>query len=230
MRSNLITHPINLLISIIYIVGITNALNLIDGLDGLAGGVSIIIASSFLGLGILSGSENEFIYLLVILLGALFSFLYYNKHPAKTFLGDTGSLFIGWVFAISSITFANKTSFSLSILLPVMALGLPIFDVLFVMIKRFFKRHQYNDSIIKRFKRIGKADNIHLHHLILSAGVTRYKTLIIIYFITVITCLITLLSWFKRDVINFYYSVILILLIIFIVRLFAEWKGKINNE
>ena len=221
---------INLFISIVYIVGITNAINLIDGLDGLAGGVSIIISGAFLGLGILAGAQIGFIYLLVILLGALFSFLYYNLYRTQTFLGDTGSLFLGWIFAISSIVFSLKATFSLSILLPIMALGLPMFDVLLVMVKRFFMRHKYNTSVLKRFKTIIEPDNNHLHHLILSTGITKYKTVVIMYILTVITCIITIIAWFNRGSLNFYLSIILILFIVFLVRFLAEWRIKKNIE
>ena len=102
-----------------YIISILNAINLIDGLDGLAGGVSVIITMTFIGLSILSGMKILEIYPLIILVGSLLGFLLHNKPPAKTFLGDTGSLFLGWFFAIYSLIYAQKTTFSLSISIPV---------------------------------------------------------------------------------------------------------------
>ena len=94
----------------------------------------------------------------------LTAFIFYNKPPAKTFLGDSGSLFIGWLFAMISLTYATKTAFSLSILIPIMALGMPSFDVIFVMLKRFNSRHNY--KMKDRIKSIFVPDNNHLHHLI----------------------------------------------------------------
>ena len=95
---------------IFYIISILNAINLIDGLDGLAGGVSIIITSTFIGLFILSEGSLTNLFPMYILLGSLGGFMIYNKPPAKTFLGDTGSLFIGWFFALSSLLYAPAKS------------------------------------------------------------------------------------------------------------------------
>ena len=103
---------------------------------------------TFIGLSILSGMKILEIYPLIILVGSLLGFLLHNKPPAKTFLGDTGSLFLGWFFAIYSLIYAQKTTFSLSILIPIMVLGLPAFDVVFVMLKRFNNRHNYKLKFI----------------------------------------------------------------------------------
>ena len=212
------------ILSILYIISILNAINLIDGLDGLAGGVSIIITITFIGLSLLSGSIIYEIYPLIILVGCLFGFMIHNKPPASTFLGDTGSLFLGWFFAIYSLVYAQKTSFSLSILIPIMILGLPAFDVIFVMLKRFSNRHNY--KIKDRLYSVFKADNNHLHHIIVSSGISNKKTLIILYTLNVIISIIALFSYFKRDNIDLIYSTIFILIIIFIVRFMFSLKMK----
>ena len=214
----------NSILSIFYIVSILNAINLIDGLDGLAGGVSIIITIFFITLSLLSGLEINDIYVLFILLGSLIAFIFYNKPPAKTFLGDSGSLFIGWVFGVISLMYAQKTSFSLSILLPIMALGLPSFDVIFVMLKRFNDRHGYHFK--DRIKSIFSPDNNHLHHLIVSSGFSKNMALILLYVITIITNLIALYSYMQN--VNFIFGTIVILILIFIVRYTFLWK--INNR
>tara|TARA_B110000196_G_C20974550_1_gene580383 strand:- start:80 stop:883 length:804 start_codon:yes stop_codon:yes gene_type:complete len=212
----------NSLLTIFYIVSILNAINLIDGLDALAGGVSIIIIITFIVLCLLSGIAINELYILFILLGSLAAFLVYNKPPAKTFLGDSGSLFIGWLFAIISLSYAQKTAFSLSILIPIMALGIPSFDVIFVMLKRFSDKHNY--KVKDRFKSILIPDNNHLHHLIVLSGVSKRKAILLLYFLTFLTSMIALYSYLKN--INLSYGIIFILLLIFIVRYLFLWKIK----
>ena len=219
---------LNSFLSIFYIVSILNAINLIDGLDGLAGGVTIIISIFFILLSLLSGIQIVEMYVLFVLTGSLFAFMIYNKPPAKTFLGDTGSLFIGWVLGIVSLFYAQKTSLSLSILLPIMALGLPSFDVIFVMIKRFNNKH--NNVMKDRFKSIVSPDNNHLHHLILNAGYSKKTSIIFLYILTIITNLIAIYSYLKG--VNFIYGIIIILVMIFCIRFIFLWKinqkGKIK--
>ena len=211
-------------LSVFYIISILNAINLIDGLDGLAGGVSVIITMTFIGLSILSGMKILEIYPLIILVGSLLGFLLHNKPPAKTFLGDTGSLFLGWFFAIYSLIYAQKTTFSLSILIPIMVLGLPAFDVVFVMLKRFNNRHNYKlkDKIYSIFK----PDNNHLHHILVSSGISKQRTLIILYLLSTMISAIALFSYFKRENIHLLYSVIFILFIIFIIRFLFSMRTK----
>tara|TARA_B110000263_G_scaffold224364_1_gene214721 strand:- start:235 stop:846 length:612 start_codon:yes stop_codon:yes gene_type:complete len=200
-------------------------MNLIDGLDALAGGISIIITISFIFLSLLSGLAIEDIYILFILLGSLTGFIIYNKPPAKTFLGDSGSLFIGWIFSIISLMYAQKTSFSLSILIPIMSLGLPAFDVIFVMLKRFNNKHDYNLKV--RFKNIFTPDNNHLHHLIISSGVSKKKTIFLLYFLAIITNCIAIYSYMKS--VNLVYGIIIILLMIFTIRYLFLWLIKNRN-
>ena len=218
----------NSIMCVFYIISILNAINLIDGLDGLAGGVSIIITTTFVGLSILSGGYLTDLFPMYILLGSLVGFMYYNKPPARTFLGDTGSLFIGWFFALSSLLYAQKTNLSLSILLPIMVLGLPAFDVIFVMLRRFSSRHNY--KIKERLKFVFQPDNSHLHHMIMSAGFSKNKTLVFLYLITAFTSCMALVAFFKRDTINLMYSVIFILFIIFIVRFLFTWRKNRSNK
>ena len=224
---------INFILNILFIIGITNAFNLTDGLDGLAGGISLIICITLIILYVLSGNDFFQIAILIVLAGSLTAFLFFNKSPAKTFLGDTGSLFLGWYFALNSIYFAQKTALSLSILLPFMIMGLPAFDVLFVMASRFIKRHNYNIPFSSRFKRVFHPDNTHLHHLFIRGGVSKFKTVVSLYLITMITCLICLFSWINRDNVNFIYGFIFISLLLFFIRSYIEFriknKKKINK-
>tara|TARA_B110000438_G_scaffold302047_1_gene358577 strand:+ start:1083 stop:2165 length:1083 start_codon:yes stop_codon:yes gene_type:complete len=218
------------IVNIFFIVGITNAFNLLDGLDGLAGGVSLIICITLSVLSYLSGQSIHQLGILILLSGCLVSFLFFNKTPAKTFLGDTGSLFLGWIFSISSVYFFEKTTLSLSILLPLMILGLPTFDVIFVMLSRFTRRHRYNLSFINRFKYIFKPDNTHLHHLLLRGGLSKFNTVIFLYIITLLSCLICLIFWFNREEVNLLYGLIFILLLIFSLRFYHELKIKSRKK
>ena len=218
----------NSILSIFYLVSILNAMNLLDGLDGLAGGVSIIITMTFLVLSLLSGLLLAELNILFVLLGSLTAFLLFNKPPAKTFLGDTGSLFIGWLFGIISLIYAQKTSFSLSILLPMMALGLPSFDVIFVMLKRFNNKHNYR--LKDKLKSIFNPDNNHLHHLMISSGISKRMAIVLLYVLTIITNFIALVSYMQN--VNLVYGIVIVLLLIFIVRYIFLWKisrkGKIK--
>lgn len=214
----------NSFLSILYIVSILNAINLIDGLDGLAGGISIIISVTFLILSILSGVYIYELYLLVILIGSLFGFMLLNKPPAKTFLGDTGSLFLGWIFAINSLLYSQISSFSLSILIPIMVLGVPAFDVIFVMFKRFSNRHNYNFR--SRFSNMFKPDNNHLHHMLLSSGISKIQAVLFLYFLTFIACTIALVVFFNNENTNLIYGIIFILFEVFIVRFILAVKNK----
>ena len=214
------------IINVLFIVGIVNAFNLIDGLDGLAGGVSLIICFTLSVLYYLSGNEFYALFYFILISGCLSSFLIYNISPAKTFLGDTGSLFLGWVFAVSSVYYFDKVTISLSILLPFIILGLPAFDVIFVMLSRFTKRHNYNIPISNRIKLMFKPDNTHLHHLFIRGGMSKFKTVVILYFITCICCFTCLILWFNKEQVNFFYGIIFVLLFVFLVRLYNEIKIK----
>ena len=214
------------IINVFFIVGIVNAFNLIDGLDGLAGGVSLIICITFSILFYLSGNELYALFYFILISACLSSFLIFNISPAKTFLGDTGSLFLGWVFAVSSVYYFDKVTISLSILLPFIILGLPAFDVIFVMLSRFTKRHNYNIPISNRIKLMFKPDNTHLHHLFIRGGMSKFKTVILLYLITCVGWLACLISWFNREQVNFLYGIIFILLFVFLLRLYNEIKIK----
>lgn len=210
------------ILSIIYIVGITNAINLIDGLDGLAGGVAVIITGAFVGLSILSGAEQGLLLIFIPLMGSLIGFLFYNKEPARVFLGDTGSLFIGWTFGITSIVFAQKTTLTLSIAIPFIVLGLPAFDVLLVMVKRFIQKHDY--SLKQRWIEMFNPDKNHIHHLLVSSGLSKKVSVYVVYFLTLITAIIGITSWIFRDKTNYLYNLIGVFFLIFIIRFIIEWR------
>ena len=160
-------------LTILWIVGITNALNLIDGLDGLSTGISLISCISLLIIFSLNGSPMISIVLITALGGALCGFLPYNFNPAKTFIGDTGSNFLGYCLSIISILGIAKTYTAIVIIAPLMVLALPIFDTLFAIVRRMIKG--------KSLKAIIEPDAGHLHHKMLKKGFTQKQAVLILY-------------------------------------------------
>lgn len=164
-------------ITMIWIIGVTNAVNLIDGLDGLAVGVSSIASVALLSLTLISQNLNAAI-VTAALAGAGFGFLPYNFNPAKIFMGDTGSTFLGFVLACISIQGIMKMYALVSFAVPVLILGLPIFDTLFAIIRRLLTG-----------KSIMSPDRGHLHHRLLDMGFSQKQTVAILYTLTSILCL-----------------------------------------
>ncbi len=164
---------LSVIVTFFWIIGVTNALNLIDGLDGLASGVSAISALSLTVVFILNGAGELPILLMVALLGGLMGFLPFNFNPAKTFMGDMGSNFLGFILATVSMLGMAKTYALMTIIVPVVILGLPIFDTLFAMARRIL-RHQ---SIMQ-------ADRGHIHHRLIDAGLSQRQAVLVLYGVT----------------------------------------------
>ena len=160
-------------LTVCWIVGITNAMNLIDGLDGLSTGISLIACLSLLIIFSLNGSPLISIVLITALGGALCGFLPYNFNPAKTFIGDTGSNFLGYCLSIISILGIAKTYTAIVIVAPLMVLALPIFDTLSSIIRRVISG--------KSLKAIIQPDANHLHHKMLKKGFTQKQAVLIMY-------------------------------------------------
>lgn len=164
---------LKMVITVVWIVGVTNAINLIDGLDGLSSGISVISAISLLIIFVLNGSPMIAILLITALAGALVGFLPFNFAPAKTFIGDTGSNFLGFSLSIISILGIAKTYTAVVIVLPLIVLGLPIFDTLWAIIRRLIKG--------KSIKAVFKADKGHLHHRIVNKGFSQKQAVLVLY-------------------------------------------------
>lgn len=168
----------SIIITIGWVLVVTNAINLIDGLDGLSSGISIISAISLLVIFVLNGSSLISIILITALAGALVGFLPFNFTPAKTFIGDTGSNFLGYSLAVISILGSAKTYTAAVIVLPLIVLGLPIFDTVWAIIRRLIKG--------KSIKAVFRADKGHLHHKLVSRGVSQKQAVLILYGISAI--------------------------------------------
>lgn len=162
------------LVSIVWIVFITNAVNFIDGLDGLAAGVSAIMSISLMIIGIQVGDYSVAVSA-AALMGACFGFLPFNFNPAKVFMGDTGSTFLGFILASLSIQGVFKSFAIISFAVPMLILGLPLFDALFAMIRRILKGQSPMT-----------ADRGHFHHRLIDMGFSQKQTVFILYTISAV--------------------------------------------
>ena len=155
-------------ITILWIVGVTNAINLIDGLDGLAAGVSAIATGTILVLALMMGNVTVAL-LCTVLLGSILGFLVFNFHPAKIFMGDSGALFLGFSLATLSVL-GFKQATLVSFVVPIFILGVPLSDTFFAIIRRIVNK-----------KPISVADKNHLHHCLLGLGLSHRNTVLVIY-------------------------------------------------
>lgn len=165
--------PVSLAIpfTLLVLVGITNAVNLSDGLDGLAGGISLLAAVGLLLLLVADGgAEGSLLILLAALGGAILGFLRFNTFPARLFMGDTGSQFLGFTTGVLAIMITQRDDLALSRALPLLVLGLPILDMLTVMARRIARGHSPF-----------KADRTHLHHRLFDSGLTQAESVTFIY-------------------------------------------------
>ncbi len=163
----------SVILTVGWIVGVTNAINLIDGLDGLSTGITLIACLSLLIIFALNDSPLIAILLITALSGALTGFLPFNFNPARTFIGDTGSNFLGYCLAVISIFGVAKTYTLVVIVAPLIVLALPVFDTLMAIVRRVIKG--------KSLKAIMKADKGHLHHIMLKKGFTQKQAVLIMY-------------------------------------------------
>ena len=182
---------ISTIITLFWIVGITNAINLIDGLDGLSSGIAIISCVSLLIIFALNQSPLVAIIIITALAGAISGFLPFNYNPAKTFIGDIGSNFIGFALAIVSILGIAKTATAFVVVLPIIVLGLPIFDTLTAIVRRIVKG--------KSIKAVFQADKSHLHHKLIEKGFSQKEAVLFLYGICVV-CGMFAVILFESDI------------------------------
>lgn len=206
-------------ITILIIVGIINAVNLIDGLDGLCAGISSIY---FLTIGVIALILNKFngldIILSFIMLGSTLGFLVFNFPPAKIFMGDTGSTFLGLMISVIMLL-GFKTVTLTSLLIPLVLLILPITDTLFAIIRRALNK-----------KPIGQADKEHIHHQLLKHLSTR-KTILVIYVVDLIFSVVSIFYAIgkKKEMIIFYILLMFILLYL-VFKTNVIFKKKENEK
>ncbi|MGZ5444986.1 MAG: glycosyltransferase family 4 protein [Thermoanaerobaculia bacterium] len=169
-------------VSILWIVGVMNAMNFIDGMDSLATVVSITIAASFTVIALLRDDYFSLV-IMIGLTGSLIGFYPWNKPPAKIFMGDTGSLFVGLLLAAGSIARPSKSPTALIIIGPLLALALPVIDTLIVMQQRFTGE---KTSLAKRIGRVFTADRNHIHHILVGKYHSEGKAIFAIWLVTLL--------------------------------------------
>ncbi|BCA85330.1 undecaprenyl-phosphate alpha-N-acetylglucosaminyl 1-phosphate transferase [Enterococcus saigonensis] len=207
---------LSLPVTLLWILAITNAVNLIDGLDGLAAGISIIGLTT---IGLISyfflPRTGVFLAIIIFsLVAAIIGFFPYNFHPATIYLGDTGALFLGYMIAILSLQGLKNATF-ITILTPMFILGVPITDTVYAMIRRKFNKQP-----------ISSADKMHLHHRLLSLGFTHRGAVLTIYALALVFSFIALLMNYAST----WATVLLILFTAIGLELFIELIGLVGEN
>ncbi len=189
--------------TVLWIVSIINAVNLIDGLDGLAAGISTIAAATMAIVGYAS-QQYLMASMAMILIGATLGFLKYNFHPAKIFMGDTGSMFLGYNLAVFAVMGFAKSFTLLSLVPPILVLAIPILDTLFAIIRRKMNH-----------KPIFKPDKNHLHHCLLKYGFSHRDTVLIIYAVSAVLALCGLIMTYLNSTQGILMLVVISILVIY---------------
>ena len=207
-----ISNPIIVkLFSFFWLIGITNAINLIDGLDGLSSGICTIVTGTIGLLGFFMGRRDVCIIALT-LSGAILGFLPYNFHPASVFVGDCGAQFMGFTIAALSLL-GFKSTAVITLGLPILVLFIPISDTLIAIIRRKLKG-----------QKIMEADRGHLHHVLMfKLKLGHRRTVLILYFVTLMFALASILTYF-----NPLLGLVVILIMILAANVFIEYTGMIN--
>jgi UDP-GlcNAc:undecaprenyl-phosphate/decaprenyl-phosphate GlcNAc-1-phosphate transferase len=173
-------------VTLVWIVGVTNAFNLIDGVDGLAAGVSIIVGATCAAILVARGHVAEAM-LLAALVGAALGFLVYNFAPASIFLGDGGSLLFGFVLATTAITGWQKGATALAAGVPLLIFALPLADAATTLLRRVFRSGERSrSSVSAAFARIFEPDRHHIHHRLLALGLSPRRTVAVLYALTLL--------------------------------------------
>lgn len=200
-------------ITILWIVGVTNSINLMDGLDGLASGVTAIATATMLVLAIMMGNVPVII-LASALLGSLVAFLFFNFHPAKIFMGDSGSLFLGFMMAVLSLLGFKQAAFA-SLILPILILGVPLSDTIFAILRRWANGRP-----------ISAPDKQHLHHCLLNMGLSHRATVLVIYGISAFFGTSAILL----SRVTLWVEIIALALIFLVLTIGAEMIGIIHSK
>ncbi len=194
-------------VSIFFILGCINCINLIDGLDGLASGISAIY---FLTIGIIAAIQGKFgldCVLAFVMLGSTLGFLVHNFYPAKIFMGDSGSMFLGFIIAVIALLgFKNVTMTSL--IIPLLILAIPILDTLFAIIRRLLKGES-----------ISTPDKFHIHHQFLNRNFSQRTTVLVIYVIDILFAFASIVYFLKDRVLGYIiYGILLLIVLIFVIK------------
>ncbi|AVR00527.1 undecaprenyl-phosphate alpha-N-acetylglucosaminyl 1-phosphate transferase [Oceanobacillus iheyensis] len=200
---------VSVLITVLWVVGITNAINLIDGLDGLATGVTTIALISIFIMALID-AQLLVAYLSIVLIGANLGFLFHNFYPAKIYMGDSGSNFLGYMIAVVSMLGLFKNIALFSFIIPIIVLAVPIFDTLFAIVRRAYNKEN-----------IMMADNKHVHYQLLHAGYSHRTTVLIIYGFSALFGAMAILFSNANITISF----VITLFVLALLHIFAELAG-----
>ncbi len=169
-------------ITVLWIISVTNAVNLIDGLDGLAGGTSCIASLTLAAVVTIettvsggSPGQGDAVFLAIVLAAAVFGFLRYNFYPARIFLGDSGSMYLGFSVAVLAVMGFAKSATFISVIIPVVILGIPLLDTTFAIVRRYYSH-----------KPIFQPDKEHLHHCLLQIGLSHRQAVLSIYGVNIV--------------------------------------------
>lgn len=211
--------PLNYIATIVFIVAITNAINLIDGIDGLAAGVSSIYFTTIAIIAFILNLTNGLdVILSLILLGSTLGFLVHNFNPASIFMGDSGSLFLGFNISIIALLGFKATTLT-SLVIPIVILAIPIFDTTLAIFRRLLKKQS-----------IGTPDKEHLHHQLLKMKFSTRVTVLIIYAINILFAAVTIFFVLgDQDVAMFIYIMLMILLLFIVVKTDILYRHDENN-
>lgn len=179
-----LNHTLQFILSITWIFGVTTVINWSDGMDGLAGGISLVSSITFFIAAIILGQVDS-ANVSAVMAGVLVGFLIFNVHPAKVFMGDSGANFLGFILSIIALDGAFKQATVLSVLIPILALAVPIFDNIFVIIKR------YSEG-----KAVYEADRSQIHFRLEAKGFTPRQTVSCIVGISIMCSIISILLLF----------------------------------
>jgi len=177
----LFTGWVSALVTVLWIFALINMINFIDGVDGLAGGVSIISAITLLVAALYKG-HMETAVLAAVVAGTCSAFLAFNFHPARIFMGDAGAAFLGYALAVLAVNGAFKSATLVSVLVPVLALGVPILDTAVVMLRRLI-----------RGTGLHRADKLHTHHALMRWGLNQVQTVAFLYLIAAVLGLLAII-------------------------------------
>lgn len=204
------TYPV----TVFWIVAITNAINLIDGLDGLSAGISAIVIATIAFMAGVAG-KPLILMLSLILLGSTLGFLFHNFYPAKIFMGDTGALFLGYSISILSLLGLYKSVTLFSFIVPIIILGVPVFDTTYAIIRRIVNK-----------KPISAPDKSHLHHRLLALGLSHRKTVLCIYGFGIVFSISAILF----STATLWVSIFIIFGLLLILEILAETIGLVHEK
>ncbi|MDF2858630.1 MAG: UDP-phosphate N-acetylglucosaminyl 1-phosphate transferase [Neobacillus sp.] len=199
--------------TIFWVIGITNAINLIDGLDGLAAGVSSIALVVISVMAIFMGNTYVVIIASILIVSTL-GFLYYNFHPAQIFMGDTGALFLGFMISVLSLLGFKNVTF-VSFIIPIIILGVPISDTIFAILRRLINKQP-----------LSMPDKSHLHHCLLRMGYTHRQTVLLIYALAAFFGLVAII--FSQA--KLWGAMVLGAILLFLIEIIAERIGLFGKD